>query len=147
MVSKRPANYRTRQGKCILDYLKSLKDGHATAGQIARHFERAGEAVGQTTVYRHLEKLTTLGIIHKHIQRDDKSAWYQYIDGISNCREHFHLKCKICGHLIHMDCEFLNETGRHLLSKHEFRLDTLKTVFYGTCKKCAAGAGIQEHIH
>jgi Fe2+ or Zn2+ uptake regulation protein len=25
------------------------------------------------------------------------------------------------------------------LSEHEFRLNMLKTVFYGTCKKCGAG--------
>jgi Fur family ferric uptake transcriptional regulator len=140
MAHKRPVNYHTRQGQRILDYLKSLEGGHVTVNQIVRHFEDAEDAIGQTTVYRHLEKLTARGKIRKYVLHEDKSACYQYIDGGANCREHFHLKCEICGSLIHADCGFLDEIARHLFSKHEFRVNMLKTVFYGTCGKCTAGA-------
>jgi Fur family ferric uptake transcriptional regulator len=140
MAHKRPANYHTRQGQCILDYLKSLEGGHVTIGQIVRHFEDTETLIGQTTVYRHLEKLAAGGKIRKYTLRDGKSACYQYIDHETDCREHFHLKCEICGSLIHADCGFLDEIERHLLSKHDFQINMLKTVFYGTCKKCLAGA-------
>jgi Fur family ferric uptake transcriptional regulator len=30
----------------------------------------------------------------------------------------------------------LDEIERHLLSEHEFQVNTLKTVFYGKCGKC-----------
>jgi Fur family ferric uptake transcriptional regulator len=139
MTNKRPANYRTRQGQCILDYMKSLKGGHVTINDIVRHFEDAEELIGQTTVYRHLEKLAAKGKIRKYVLHDGKSACYQYIENEKKCREHFHLKCESCGALIHMDCELLDEIEKHLLRRHNFQINMLKTVFYGTCKKCLAG--------
>jgi Fur family ferric uptake transcriptional regulator len=139
MAGKRPENYQTRQGQSILKYMKSLGDGHITVNQIVRHFADTEEAVGQTTVYRHLEKLAAGGTIRKYILHDGKSACYQYISGAKHCREHFHLKCEQCGGLIHVDCDFLEEIARHLRRGHHFQINTLKTVFYGTCKKCLPG--------
>jgi Fur family ferric uptake transcriptional regulator len=140
MVHKRPASYHTRQGQCILDYLKSLGGSHVTVHQIVRHFEDAEEVIGQTTVYRHLEKLTTQGKIRKYVLNEDKSACYQYVDNEASCREHFHLKCEICGSLIHVDCDFLDEIEGHFRSEHDFQINMLKTVFYGTCKQCVLGS-------
>jgi Fur family ferric uptake transcriptional regulator len=139
MNDKRPVNYHTRQGQSILDYMKSLKGDHVTVNQVVRHFEDTDETVGQTTVYRHLEKLAAGGLIQKYILHDGKSACYQYIDNGTKCREHFHLKCETCGSLIHMDCDFLEEIAVHLRRRHKFQLNALKTVFYGTCKKCLTG--------
>jgi Fur family ferric uptake transcriptional regulator len=144
MAGKRPANYHTRQGQSILDYMKSLGGSHVTVNQVVRHFEGTEEAVGQTTVYRRLEKLAAEGMIRKYILHDGKSACYQYISGEKNCREHFHLKCENCGALIHVDCDFLDEIARHLLHRHHFQINMLKTVFYGTCKKCRTGAPLPE---
>jgi Fur family ferric uptake transcriptional regulator len=140
MAGKRPEKYNTRQGQSILDYMKSLGGDHVTVNQVVRHFEDTEEAVGQTTVYRHLEKLAAGGMIRKYILHDGKSACYQYINGEKNCREHFHLKCEHCGALIHVDCNFLEKIARHLFQQHQFQVNMLKTVFYGTCKKCRTGA-------
>jgi Fur family ferric uptake transcriptional regulator len=120
--------------------MKSLGGSHVTVTQIVRHFENTEEAVGQTTVYRHLEKLAAGGMIRKYVLHDGKSACYQYINEEKHCREHFHLKCEQCGTLIHVDCDFLDEIAQHLLRRHHFRINMLQTVFYGTCKKCLAGA-------
>jgi Fur family ferric uptake transcriptional regulator len=116
--------------------MRSLGGGHITANQIARHFADGENAVGQTTIYRHLERLAAEGRIRKYILSGDKGACYQYIHNDAKCREHFHLKCEICGGLIHADCDLLDQIQRHLLGSHRFRIDMLKTVFYGTCKKC-----------
>jgi Fur family ferric uptake transcriptional regulator len=135
-MGKRPENYHTRQGQSILDCMKSLGDSHVTASQIARRLEDLGEPVGQTTVYRRLEKLAAGGIIRKYTLPDGKGACYQYVSSGSRCREHFHLKCESCGALIHTDCDFLDEIAEHLRRRHHFQIDLLKTCFYGTCNKC-----------
>jgi Fur family ferric uptake transcriptional regulator len=119
--------------------MKSLGGSHATVTQIARHFEDAEEVIGQTTIYRHLERLTARGKLRKYVLHEGKSACYQYIDDETNCREHFHLKCEICGSLIHVDCDFLDEIEGHFRSSHDFQINKLKTVFYGTCKECVPG--------
>jgi Fur family ferric uptake transcriptional regulator len=147
MGHQRPANYRTRQGDRILEYLRSLGDSHVTVTQITRHFADMEEHIGQTTIYRRLEKLAEEGAVRKYVLSDGNSACYQYVDTHALCREHFHLVCETCGALIHADCDFLDEIQAHLLREHDFHINTLKTVLYGTCKTClsaapARGAGI-----
>jgi Fur family ferric uptake transcriptional regulator len=144
MTDKRPAAYHTRQGQYILDYMKSLGGDHITVNQLVRHFEDMEEVIGQTTIYRHLEKLAAGGKIRKYVLSDGKSACYQYVEDEKKCREHFHLKCEICGSLIHADCDLLDVIEQHLLAKHKFQINVLKTVFYGTCKRCLP-QGVMEY--
>jgi Fur family ferric uptake transcriptional regulator len=134
---KRPPQYHTRQGQLILDYMKTLGGSHVTAGQLVSRFAAAGEtSISQTTIYRRLEKLLAQGKIRKYFLSDGESACYQYVDEDQNCREHFHLKCEVCGDLIHADCDLLDAINEHLLAEHDFQINALKTVLYGTCKKC-----------
>jgi Fur family ferric uptake transcriptional regulator len=140
MTRKRPASYRTRQGEEILDYMKSLGGRHVTVSGMVRYFAGRDGNIGQTTIYRRLEKLAAEGAIRKYTLGDGKSACYQYVDNRAACREHFHLICERCGVLIHVDCDLLEEIRAHLLLEHDFRVDTLKTVFYGLCDACLSAA-------
>jgi Fur family ferric uptake transcriptional regulator len=139
MDPKRPSSYNTRQRKRILDYMLSLGDAHVTVNQMARYFERENIPIGQTTIYRHLEKLAAEGKIRKYSLGNDNGACYQFVTDAAACGEHFHLICETCGRLIHLDCEMLGGIQQHLLADHRFQLNTLKTVFYGKCETCAAG--------
>ncbi|MDR2176482.1 MAG: transcriptional repressor [Treponema sp.] len=145
MMRKRPQNYRTRQGEDILSYIRSLDGRHVTVSGIARHFAGRDGSIGQTTIYRHLERLAAEGTIRKYALGDGKSACYQYVDDKAACREHFHLVCERCGALIHVDCDLLEEIRAHLLCEHTFRVDTLKTVFYGTCGGCLSAGPAPEN--
>ncbi|MDR0640972.1 MAG: transcriptional repressor [Treponema sp.] len=146
-MRKRPANYHTRQGEDILDYIRSLGDRHVTVSSLVRHFAGGKGNIGQTTIYRHLERLTAEGIIRKYPLGDGKSACYQYVDSQGPCREHFHLLCERCGALIHADCDLLEGIRTHLLFEHDFQVDMLKTVFYGTCDACrSAGPSPENRI-
>ncbi|MDR1985455.1 MAG: transcriptional repressor [Treponema sp.] len=138
MKQTRPTRYTTAQGKLILEYMASLGDKHVTAHQIVRHFETAAAVIGQTTVYRHLEKLVAEGKIRKYLLSEGNSACYQYIDRNKACQEHFHLKCESCGALIHVDCTLLDKMQGHLLQEHDFQINLLKTTLYGTCGNCLA---------
>ncbi|MDR0669921.1 MAG: transcriptional repressor [Treponema sp.] len=136
MTRKRPETYRTRQGEDILDYLRSAAGRHVTIGGMVRYFAGRDGNIGQSTIYRHLERLAAEGTIRKYVLGDGKSACYQYVDSKAVCREHFHLICDRCGTLIHVDCDLLEEIQAHLLLEHKFRIDLLKTVLYGTCDAC-----------
>jgi Fur family ferric uptake transcriptional regulator len=46
------------------------------------------------------------------------------------------MKCDCCGKLYNLDCGEANEFGKHILSSHRFRIDPIKTVFYGRCGDC-----------
>jgi Fur family ferric uptake transcriptional regulator len=137
---ERSSEYQTRQGTLILDYLASLGGEHVTAGSVAGHFENTKPPIGKTTVYRHLEKLVEASKLRRYFLEGGESACYQYIEGGSECREHFHLKCENCGELIHLDCDVLNDVAAHVQKDHRFKINPLKTVFYGTCGRCLSKA-------
>lgn len=138
----RSHEYNTKQSNAIVEYLYGARDTHMTAAAIVRHFSaEAAEHIGRTTIYRHLERLTRDGVLRKYAAPGLSGACYQYAAGdcgagIAN--EHYHLKCERCGTLLHLECDELPAVREHILSEHNFLLDTKRTVFYGVCNDCAA---------
>lgn len=129
--------YQTRQSRHILDMLKVHQAECLTAEDIYRLLKDSGEGVGQTTVYRHLERLCADGTVRKYLGGEGGRASYQFVGRETPCAAHFHLKCTACGELFHADCAFLNELSERILNAHGFMLDGGKTVFYGLCAACA----------
>jgi Fur family ferric uptake transcriptional regulator len=129
--------YSTRQGKLLVDYLASLDGIHVTVNDIAGHFRYEDrQSIGLTTIYRHLERLVNAGTVRKYVPAEGESACYQYMGPDEGCAEHFHLKCEQCGRLIHLRCDLLEKIRDHIKKEHRFRINILKTVFYGKCGDC-----------
>jgi Fur family ferric uptake transcriptional regulator len=138
----RPETYNTKQSEAVLDYIASTDGNHVTVAQIVEHFGTATgipgspAPVGRTTIYRHLDKLVESGKVRRYTIDGMSCACYQYINEEEVSQEHFHLKCEICGVLLHLQCDTLNEMWQHIFQKHEFQVNMMKTVFYGKCKDC-----------
>lgn len=128
--------YRTRQREVILEYLKKSNSHHVSIEDVLEHLKASGEKVGRTTIYRYMEKLTEQGVLRKYFIEEGAGACYQYVDSGRCCHEHFHLKCLKCGSLLHLECDYLNQIGKHIEEHHGFKVDNTKTVFYGVCKEC-----------
>ena len=132
------AAYRTKQRSEIADYLASIPGEHVTAGDICAHFRAQGRAVGTATVYRQLERMVSEGTVSKYIIDESAGACFAYIGSDSHLADScYHCKCERCGRLIHMECEELNHIAAHLKADHGFRLNPMRTVFYGVCADCA----------
>ena len=136
----RNITYNTKQHEAILNYIISLEGAHVTAAQIEEHFGKEGIAVGRTTIYRHLDKLTESGKLRRYTTDGISGACFQLADDGANCQSHFHLKCEDCGVLLHLTCDMLEEIQAHILDKHAFQMNALKTVLYGTCGDCLLSA-------
>ena len=134
-VSSR-GKYKTKQRELIFKFLVDNKNRHVTVDEIIEYTRKVDSPVGKTTAYRYMDELEQKGIIRKYIIEKGICACYQYIDKNQDCQNHFHLKCKVCGKLYHLDCSFLNDLKMHLCEDHGFEIDSSKTVFYGTCKEC-----------
>ncbi len=130
--------YKTRQRELLLTYLRSLPGEHVTAGDICEHFRGCGCGIGQTTVYRQLDRLVEEGLVKKYVFDGSTPACYEFVDDGENCSEEscFHCKCEVCGRLIHLHCEELAGIAAHLRAHHGFELSPLRTVFYGVCEDC-----------
>ena len=45
-------------------------------------------------------------------------------------------KCAVCGRLIHLECAMSRDLVAHILEDHGFRIDSKKSVLWGTCEDC-----------
>ncbi len=132
------AKYRTKQREILLAFFESVPGTHVTAGDVCGHFRSLGAAIGQSTVYRHLESLVDEGVLKKYTVDGNSPACFEYVepDSHEDAEICFHCKCVKCGKLIHLQCGELEELRPHLLSEHHFRLDPVRTVLYGLCDRC-----------
>lgn len=130
----REKGYKTRQKEAILEFFKGA-DRHVTVNEVANYLRESGNPVGVTTVYRYIDTLLSSGLVQKYMLEGENSAVYEYI-GSDCCRNHFHLKCELCGKLIHMECDQMRVLYDHVQMDHDFQVSSSKTVFWGKCGSC-----------
>jgi len=138
-VENRSSGYKTKQRNSILDVLRNQNGKHLTVDDVTNLLAENSTAVGKSTVYRYLEKLSSEGIVKKYTVDGERSVCYQYLDSHENCSNHYHMKCEKCGKLIHMECETVDKLTEHIYTHHNFRLNGAKCVFYGICDECYKG--------
>lgn len=138
---QRRGGYQTKQKVQILGYLEAHAQSHLTAAELVLALAERGTPIGAATVYRTLERLEAEGLVRRYMLDDRGGACWQYAGGqnaMHACHSHFHLKCVECGALLHVDCEYLQGIGEHILAHHGFTVDHSRTVLYGLCEHCRA---------
>ena len=132
------SKYNTKQRELLLDYFKTVSGVHVTAGDVCEYFRSHGAQIGQSTIYRQLESLVDEGIVSKYIIGGNSPACFEYA-GADGCKASgvcFHCKCEKCGKVLHLRDEELADIQSHLTADFHFKLDPMRTVFYGLCEKC-----------
>lgn len=135
--------YRTKHKAELMDYLETVQGEHITVSDVCEYFKHKGSPMGQTTVYRQLERLVDEGLVSKYIIDSSSPACFEYMGAEAHAGQGtcFHCKCEKCGRLIHLHCGELDEILGHLKNEHRFTMDTRRTVFYGLCDECASALG------
>ena len=133
------SKYKTKQREILLRYFETVPGVHFTAGDVCEYFRSQGALIGQSTIYRQLESLVDEGVVKKYNLDGSTSACFEYVraDSHSDAEICFHCKCEKCGRLIHLHCEDIEALQTHLYDEHRFRLDPMRTVFYGLCEQCS----------
>ncbi len=139
-ASNMHSKYRTHQFEDLVSYLETISGQHFTVGDIHAYFLSLGKNIGTATIYRHLDRLISEGRVNKYILAPGTPACFEYIGTPApgaNAREcSYHCLCEVCGRLIHIRCDEISHLQRHMLQEHAFRIDPLRTVFYGVCEDC-----------
>lgn len=131
--------YKTKQRELLLEYLESVPGVHITVSDVCQYFKDHDAAIAQATVYRQLERLVDEGLINKYIIDGNSPACFEFLGtGCHGEEVCFHCKCEKCGRLIHLHCEELEEIQTHLFREHHFKVNPMRTVFYGVCDECLA---------
>lgn len=127
--------YRTKQQEIILNCLKKQKGAFCTVEQFMEYLHRDGIHVGQTTVYRALDRLSEDGAVVKIPSVDGSKAQFRYIgeEISSNVGK---LVCLKCGCMIPIECSRLDALFEHIYEDHGFKLDQGHMILYGYCGQC-----------
>jgi len=123
----------------ILDILSHTAD-HPTVKDLyaALHFKYPG--IGLTTIYRTLELLHNLGIVHKVTAGDGQSRYA--LKRSDEEGHHHHLICTKCGKIIDYrdflqeELDLVKKTEEVLARKHNFAIADHNVEFLGLCEKC-----------
>lgn len=135
--------YSTRQKRELLRFLKEHSLENFSVDDVVFRLQGEGTQVGRTTVYRYLESLAEQGTVRKY-QSAQGTTQYQHVDDESSCAKHFHMMCKQCGALLHVDCNLMQSLSEHIAGEHGFLLDMKETVLVGVCGRCR-GTNKEEH--
>jgi Fur family ferric uptake transcriptional regulator len=121
----------TRQRSAVSRALASA-EGFQSAQALHDAMRHAGDPVGLTTVYRHLQALADAGEVDVLRTGDGEAVYRQCIAD----DHHHHLVCRVCGTTVEVTGPEVETWAEQVAKKHGFR-DVSHTVeVFGTCKSC-----------
>ena len=129
--------YKTEGRRQLCDFMERNAHRQFTVDELYAALVTEGATVGKSSLYRLTEAMCADGILRKFKENEQSAATFQYIGSDAACHEHLHLKCDGCGKLIHLECSMSRELVSHILADHGFRIDSKKSVIFGTCAACA----------
>jgi Fur family ferric uptake transcriptional regulator len=121
----------TPQRELVLAAVEAL--GHATPDEVYAEVRSHSSAINLSTVYRTLELLDELGLIH-HAHLTDRAPTYHSTSG----HEHSHFVCRSCRRVISIGADDMEATLGPLAGRHGFVPDYGHLTVFGTCAECAA---------
>ncbi|HEU0103827.1 MAG TPA: transcriptional repressor [Mycobacteriales bacterium] len=125
----------TRQGAAVEAVLAEA-EGFRSAQDLHAELRRRGEAVGLTTVYRHLTNLADNGTVDV-LQSGDGEAVYRLC---GSDRHHHHVVCRRCGASVEVDDPAVEEWAAQVAARAGFTDVSHTLEVFGTCSPCAAAA-------
>ena len=72
-------NYKTKQRTQLLDYMKTVPGQHITVNDVCDYLHRQGVNIGQTTVYRQMERMVDEGLVQKYVIDVSSPACFEYV--------------------------------------------------------------------
>lgn len=128
----RERGYRlTPQRELVLKAVEQL--GHATPDEVYAEVRRSSSAINLSTVYRTLELLDDLGLIH-HAHLTDRAPTYHSTSG----HEHSHFVCRECKKVISVSRDEVEKSLGDLAGQHGFSPDYGHLTVFGVCADCSS---------
>jgi Fe2+ or Zn2+ uptake regulation protein len=121
----------TGQRALVVHALVAHQDKLMTVENILEWVKEKHDKTNMTTIYRNLEALESIGIMHKTLL-DDQTSYYKLSCGGEH---HHHLICKVCGTITNIDYCPMKVIGP-LADEKQFEVDNHKLEVYGICKNC-----------
>ena len=134
-LQKHFKDYRlTPQRRLVLELFWEHKDKHLSAEEVHRLLQDKEKQVGLATVYRTLDLLVELGLLHKHHFGDGRSR-YESVQKTTE-HHHHHLLCMNCQEILEVKEDLLHHLEKRIAEEHDFKVIDHQLQFFGYCSRC-----------
>lgn len=125
----------TPKRKLVLEIFLENKERHLSAGEVFRLCRERGADIGLATIYRTLELLEGLALLHKMNFGDGRSR-YELVSIDEEQHHHHHLICLKCARIFEVEDDLLQQLESVVESKYHFKIVNHNLQFLGYCAKC-----------
>jgi Fur family transcriptional regulator, ferric uptake regulator len=125
----------TPQRRLILQVLLENKTEHLSAEEIYNLARQKDKNIGIATIYRTLELLEEIGIVHKCNFGDGRERYEPSLEGQEE-HQHHHLICLGCRKILEVEEDLLNQLEQLIVEKIGFKIVDHRVQFYGYCRDC-----------
>lgn len=122
----------TSQRRAVVDLLEQRQGSHLTAEDIYMEVKKSEPNIGLATVYRTLELLVSLDILHRSSFGDGK---YRYEFCEDDRHHHHHFICMECGNIDEIGEDDLQPL-ESALEKKGYQVVDHSLKLYGYCPQC-----------
>lgn len=132
------SHYQTEQKRVLFQYLEKNKEHSYSIDELVEGMKTDPDITnipGKSTVYRLISELVQEGLVKRFVKGNSRQFIYQLVHG-EHCGHHLHMKCSLCGKLIHMEDEESEAILAQVLEKHKFFVDEGNTILFGQCDTC-----------
>jgi Fur family ferric uptake transcriptional regulator len=125
----------TPQRRLILQILLENQQLHMSAEEVYALAKENDSEIGLATVYRTLDLLEELKIIHKLNFGDGRSRYELY--HVQSEHHHHHLVCLKCNQILEVKEDLLQQLESLIEREHGFHIMDHRVQFYGYCSTCS----------
>lgn len=125
----------TRPREMVLDVLEESKEP-LSPYEMSDLIKSKGETGDVVGIYRSLEILEELGLVHKVISLGKYSKCHLELN--EDKHDHHNLICKNCGKIQEVHCLGLDLLERVVSSEYNFKVEYHALEFYGLCADCSS---------
>ncbi len=129
----------TPQREAVVEVLIDNADAHLSAENIFMQTKHNYPDIGLATVYRTLELLESLGLVHKFEYGDGQSRYE--VNQSADDHYHHHLICVKCGSIGEFKDDLLDEIEQEIAKETGFLVTDHCLRFFGICRECQAAEG------
>lgn len=126
----------TPQRKLVLKIFLENKERHLSAEEVFRLSREKGEDIGLATIYRTLELLEELALLHKMNFGDGRSRYELTPSNVEQHHHHHHLVCLNCARIFEVEDDLLQQLESVVESQYRFKIVNHNLQFFGYCSKC-----------
>lgn len=125
----------TPQRQTVLQIFIDNPEKHLSAEDVYALLRADRSEIGLATVYRSLELLSEIFILHK-IDFGDGRTRYELNEQDAKTHQHHHLICIKCGMVTEFAEDLLDNLEHDIAAKSNFKILDHQVKFYGYCQEC-----------